>query len=158
MIHSKSRHVICDYAAYKDPTIVASASYHNFSRLVELKANRQKYPTLLFDVMSMNAHAIEDGKPHWMIGSNARIDFGGPSVVHGRRKGAMSWQELFHGIVTSGATKKEGFTVKVVGQSPITSRRPAACWSWTSTLWHKQAEADNQFLAALGEAHRFEVG
>lgn len=86
---------------------------------VKRKTKNKRVPTFLSDITSANTHVVEDE----LCFSEAPQ--GGPycvwrsiRVVYGRRKGARSSPDFLHGLVTSEATEKEGFTVKVFEQRP----------------------------------------
>ena len=119
----KSRYVIREFAKKRDATVFAAASDPSLSRLVELKALQNDYPTFSFDVTSAYTHAEEkemfffepppeDAEKHpGMVWRALR-------VIYGRRKGARTWQEHFHEVVTSDEAKTNGFTVTRFEQQP----------------------------------------
>ena len=113
----KSRCVVKDFANTRDPTMFAAASETAVGRVVEFKAVIQNYSMFTFDVTSAYTHAWEDElvflePPPEEIEEHGDCVWRSIRVIHGRRKGARSWQEHFDSILRSEDTRQRGFTVE----------------------------------------------
>ena len=107
-----SRYVVKDFANARDPTMFAAASDTAVGRVVELKAVLQNCSMFTFDVTSAYTHAWEDELPPEEIEEHGDCVWRSIRVIHGRRKGARSWQEHFDSIPRSEEAGQRGFTVE----------------------------------------------
>ena len=86
-------------------------------RVVEFKAVLQNYSMFTFDVISAYTLAWEDElaflePPPEEIEERGDCVWRSIRVIHGRRKGARSWQEHFDSILRSEEARQRGFTVE----------------------------------------------
>ena len=94
-----------------------AASDTAVERVVECKAVLQKYCMFTFDVTSAYRHAWEDElvflePPPEKIEEHGHCVWRSVRVIHGRRKGARSWQEHFDSVLRSEEARQRGFTVE----------------------------------------------
>ena len=113
----KSRYVVKDFANTRDPTMFPAASHTAVGKVVELKAVIQNYSMFTFDVTSAYTHAWEDElvfleQPPEEIDEHGYCVWRSIRVIHGRRKGARSWQEHFDSIPRSEEARQRGFTIE----------------------------------------------
>ena len=119
----KSRCVVKDFANTRNPMVFAATSDTAVGRVVEHKAVLQNYSMFTFDVSSANTHAWEDElvflePPQEEIEEHGDCLRRSVRVIHGRRKGARSWQENFDAIIRSTEARQRGFTVDAHPKCP----------------------------------------
>ena len=152
----KSRYVV-KVGNTRDPTMFAAASDTAVGRVVEFKAILQNYSMFTFDVASAYTHVWEDELVFLELAPEEVEEHGdcvwrSIRVIHGRRKGATSWQEHFDSILRSEEARQRSFTVESRTKCPTHYCVREADGLIDTWIWARLREGDNRFgtLGTLG--------
>lgn len=154
------RHLICDYATRKGPTVFAAASDQSFSRLAGLKAIKDNYPRCLFDDTRARTSAdelcffeatSEDRELHLdCVWRTVRVFC---SHRRGARAGVLSmgWRLRRQRIHGQGHRVEPHVVLHRRGRRRVGMTRRRRQWYW-------QSGGYMGISPPLGESHRVEVG